>query len=278
MEEALSLAWLPKAVVYGLGQLAVGIVVVRRLSQDSDDDNLETYLTRLARVVAAVVVLALGLRLWVQTASAFGLSDASFANLHLVAIESRWGRGWRWQMIASAALLVSVVAIPHRRLRWTSFKLGAFGLALAMPLLGHAAGSWPRYLVHVAHNLAAAMWIGTLGVLTVASWRSQRGAAIGVLVRAFSPVALTSSCVAFASGTVAAYLYVGTWSALAATSYGRVLLLKLGAVALITGCGWTNWRTVRRGQSPRHGLMAIEWILALLVVGLTGLLTETEHP
>jgi hypothetical protein len=57
-----------------------------------------------------------------------------------------------------------------------------------------------------------------------------------------------------------------------------VLSLKLGAVALVGLCGFTNWRGVRRGTEPRRALMTAEWIAALLVVAITGLLTEMEHP
>ena len=62
------------------------------------------------------------------------------------------------------------------------------------------------------------------------------------------------------------------------TAYGRVLSLKLTAVALVGLFGWTNWRGVRRGSEPRRSVMTAEWIAALLVVAITGLLTEMEHP
>jgi putative copper export protein len=147
-----------------------------------------------------------------------------------------------------------------------------------MPLLGHAAGSAWRHGMHAAHNLAAAAWLGTLGVITIAAWQSSARSSLERLVRGFSPIALTSAGMVFASGAVAAWVYVGSWSSLWATSYGRVLIAKLTVVAVVMACGGINWREVRGGRVPKRALMTIEWLAALLVVGFTGVLTETEHP
>jgi hypothetical protein len=57
-----------------------------------------------------------------------------------------------------------------------------------------------------------------------------------------------------------------------------VLIAKLTVVAVVMACGGINWREVRGGRVPKRALMTIEWLAALLVVGFTGVLTETEHP
>lgn len=283
MDDGLSIAWLPKAAVYGLGQLAVGIGIVRRLARHAgrgsgSGADLGRYLTRLARVLPLLLLLALALRLWVQTAAAFGQSEAwILENLRVIAFESRWGRGWRLQVFA-AAIMLAAGAVRRDALRWPLFYAGSLGLVLAMPLLGHAAGSWSRHLMHVTHNLATALWLGTLGVITIASWRPWARSSVDGLVAAFSPIALASAGAAFVSGVVAAWVYVGSWPALGTTSYGRVLTLKLLGVAVIVACGWTNWRAVRVGPSARSGVMTTESLAALAVIGLTGVLTETEHP
>jgi copper transport protein len=282
VDDGLSFAWLPKAAVYALGQLAIGIGIVRRLARNtrssSRDADLGAYLARLARVLALLLLLALALRLWAQTASAFGPSDAwAFENLRLIGLESRWGHGWRLQLLAAAILFAAIARSPGP-LRWALFDAGAIALALAMPLLGHAAGSWSRHGMHVAHNLATACWLGTLGVITIASWQPRARSVVDPLVRAFSPIALTAAGVAVVSGALAAWLYVGSWSAFWTTSYGRVLALKLVGVAVIVACGWTNWRSVTHGRSARAVVITTEWLAALGVLALTGVLTETEHP
>lgn len=288
MEDGLTLAAVSKAAAYALGQLAIGVGIVRRLARPAGGNGpgpgrvpLDAWLGRLAGVVSVLLVIALSVRLWAQTASAFGPSDAwSVESLRVIALESRWGSGWRMQMMAATALLVAALAVRGRDAAWVLFDAAAVAAIVTMPLLGHAGGSVARHVLHAAHNLGAATWLGTLGVVVLTTWRSRSGLAfdIAALTRRFSPLALAASAIVAASGAVAAWLYVGSWAALWTTAYGRLLLAKLGVVSLVVLCGWTNWRAVSGGQSPRRTVMTMEWLAALLVLGLTGLLTETEHP
>ncbi|HEY6508006.1 MAG TPA: CopD family protein [Vicinamibacterales bacterium] len=286
MEDGLSDAWAPKAAVYGLGQLAIGIAVLRRLERQEPEDaasgpTLQAWLARLARIVAALLLAALALRLLAQTASAFGPHDAWVpGNLRAIALESRWGHGWRWQVLAALAMLGASLLIPSRRAGWMIFDAGAIGLAVAIPLLGHAAGSLQRYGMHALHNLGAAVWVGALGALVLTAWRPGtplRGAVPG-LVRRFSPVALSAAAVALASGAIAGLVYAGSWASLWTTPHGRLLTVKLTGVAVVIACGSMNWRCVRRGTPPPRLVLTLEWLAALVVLGLTGALTETEHP
>lgn len=277
------LAWASKAVVYALGQLAIGMALFRRLARPRDanaDAWLELQrLATQARVLSFVLIAALLVRLWAQTASAFGAPDAwSFDNLRVIAFESRWGNAWQLQMLAGAVLLGAAWALRSHRAAWILFEAGALGLALAMPLLGHAAGSPGRYVIHTAHNLGAAAWLGTLGVTVMASWRPAAVPGIALAVGRFSPIALTSAAMLTLTGVGAAWLYVGSWQALWTSGYGRVLSAKLAVVVVVVACGWTNWRRVRRAAVPRRVLMTAEWVAALIVVALTGVLSETEHP
>ena len=287
MDEGLLYARVLKAVIYALGQLAIGIAVVHQLT--GRDDRGETpgrgasrrWPGTLARGVAALILASLLLRLWVQTASAFGTADAWLLdNLRVIALESRWGQGWRLQMLAAVALCGAAYFSPGWRSARSAFSLSALALALSMPLLGHAAGSSWRYGVHAVHNLGAAMWLGTLGVVTMAAWRDREpsGGSTAALVRRFSPLALAAAAAVAASGAVAAWAYVGSWAAMWTTDYGRLLTMKLLGVMTIGACGWTNWREVRAGRQPVRAVMTFEWMMALVVLTLTGALTETEHP
>lgn len=284
MDDGFAYAWAPKAAVYGLGQLAIGIVVVRWLAHTARGDgrsspSFDAWLVRFARTVSVLLIGGLILRLLAQTASAFGVDGAWAAgNLRLIALESRWGSGWRLQVLSAVGMLTAVL-LPGRA-RWPVFGVCAVGLGLTMPALGHAAGSPARYAVHGVHNIGAAVWLGTLGVLTLAAWRSRMlpAGSIAGLVREFSPVALTMAAGVAATGVVAAWLYVGSWTALWTTPYGRVLSAKLLGVAIILACGWANWRDARTGSAPRRTIMTLEWFAAAVVLGITGVLTESEHP
>ncbi len=287
MEEGLLYAWALKAVIYVLGQLAIGIAVVHWLT--GSDDRTESlsrreprrWLGMLARVVATLILASLTAKLWVQTASAFGAADAWLPdNLRVIALESRWGHGWRLQMLAALAVFTAAWLPADWRFARIAFGLSSVGLAMSMPLLGHAAGSSVRYGVHAVHNLGAAAWLGTLGVVTMAAWRDREpsDASTPALIRRFSPLALAAAAAVASSGVVVAWTYVGSWGAMWTTDYGRLLTMKLLAVMTIGACGWTNWRTVRVGRQPRRAVMTLEWMMALVVLTLTGALTETEHP
>jgi putative copper export protein len=279
-----SLAWVAKAAVYGLGQLVVGLATLRRLGGGrrvaaSHASDLDRFCATLARLVTLLLVCALGLRLWVQTMAAFGYADAlAFENLRVIAIESRWGQNWQLQMLAALVLVLSAWTCATRPFAWRIFEASAIGLALVMPLLGHAAGSGWRHGLHVSHNLASALWLGTLGVMTIAVWYTNGRSFVAPILQRFSPIALTCGYVVLTSGLVATVLYVGSWAALWNTTYGRVLTTKLAAVGIVTLCGGINWRAVRRGETASPSVMTLEYLAALCVLALTGVLTESEHP
>jgi putative copper resistance protein D len=288
VDVGLTLAAASKAAAYTLGQLGIGVAIVRRLAgaghrdrSDADDDALAGWLGRIARAVSILLLAVLLLRLWAQTAAAFGPSEAwSVENLRVIGIESRWGGGWRRQMMAAVALLLSALIVRRRSSPWILFEAAAVAMAVTMPLLGHAGGSAGRHAIHAAHTLGAAAWLGTLGVMVLAAWRWRSVASLDQarLISRFSPIALTAATIVATSGALAAWLYLGSWAALWTTPYGRLLLAKLSVVSLVVVCGWFNWRSVKAGRPPRRGVMTLEWAAALLALGLTGVLTETEHP
>jgi putative copper export protein len=291
VEEGFGYEWLPKAIVYALGQLAIGVVVLRSLGSGAPKplrvagEPYDAWLRNYALLVSLLVLAAVVWRAWAHGASAFGPREAWLPeNLRVIALESRWGEGWRLQLYAALAMNGAVLLGRVAPLGWIAFAASAVGLAVVMPLLGHAGGSLPRHVMHLAHNLAAALWLGTLGVMTTLglwsrarsrTWHHDR---LGLLVQRFSPLALGVATVVMVSGVCAAWVYLGSLEAMWLTAYGRILASKLAAVALVLVCGWTNWRRVRANQAPRLTWMTIEWICALLVVSVTGILTETEHP
>jgi putative copper export protein len=232
-------------------------------------------------MTAALLLAALSLRLLTQTAAAFGAASAWVPdNLRVIALESRWGNGWRPQMVAAMGMLGASLFVPARRAGWAAFDAATLALTLALPLVGHAAGSLPRHALHAAHGLSAGLWLGTLGVITLAAWSAHRppGLDVAGLVRRFSPVALAGAVVALATGGAAAWTYAGPWASIATSPYGRLLAAKVTAVVAVVVCGWTNWRRARRNLPPDPTMITAEWLAAVLVLGLTGVLTETEHP
>jgi putative copper export protein len=149
---------------------------------------------------------------------------------------------------------------------------------VALPLLGHAEGYAVRVALHAVHVIGAGAWLGTLSVVVIAVRdKSVRR----VLLSRFAPVAWSSAAALAVAGVVMSWWYVGAWSNLWTTSYGETLALKSGLVGGIAACGFVNWQTLRRQPMPNarwRSIVVVEMTLALLVVMVTSVLTETGHP
>ena len=235
-----------------------------------------------AIVLPAGALLLLGtlLRAWAHTASAFGMAEAwSLENLHLIALESRWGEGWRLQALSALSVMVTGLALRIVPRGWTRWVAGAAAVAaaLAVPQTGHGAAEPYRWVLHGLHVLGAGLWAGTLLVLV--ALRTPAPQAQRSLLGAFAPLAAAGVALLAASGFVASWIYIGTWRNLWGSEYGLVLVLKLGLVAEMAASGGTNWlRLHRHADRDVSRTVLIEAVLAVAVVVVTGWLTETAHP
>ncbi|RDG38109.1 copper resistance CopC/CopD family protein [Streptomyces corynorhini] len=126
----------------------------------------------------------------------------------------------------------------------------AAGIAGTWALAEHAStGIQPGLAmpVDVLHLLAVATWLGGLTALLTALYRAPfiESAA----VRRFSRAAFISVVVVAATGIYQSWRQVGSWSGLGETSYGQLLLVKVGLVALMVGIAWFSRRwTGRLGE------------------------------
>lgn len=254
--------------------------------------SIEESIARLALGAAVAALAACVLRVWTHTVSAFGFDGAgSWDSIKLIALESCWGQNWKLQTAAALVLVAACAFTVWRRAAWPVATLGVFFFTATIPLLGHAAGDILRVTLHTVHILAAGFWLGTLGVVLVMRVPGADLDSIEprltvrrtrlLILRRFSMLALPSAGMAVAAGVGAAYLYVGAFSNLWATAYGRVLLVKVGLVGGISIAGFINWRRLRRLREVDESSAAIivlEAMLAVVVVIVTGLLTEMAHP
>jgi putative copper export protein len=231
---------------------------------------------RSSRLTTAAVIGFLGchvLRLSAHSLATFGIGDIPtfWNNIWLIALESRWGRGWRLQLgVALGLLLLSVWTLRSSGVRpLLASSLAAVALVLTLPAMGHASGDLFRTTIDVLHVLGGGMWLGTLAVFFLVKPRDE-------LLARFSPLALTGAAVAALTGLLMAWLYLGSAANVSATSYGRLLAVKAVAVAAVGACGLVNWRKVHAGQTP--WLMGIELVFGVFVVILTAFLTEMAHP
>ncbi len=228
---------------------------------------------------AMLAVFGLTIRAWAHTAEVVGLADSWTADAwQLVVIESRWGSGWRWQMVAALACLALFVPARRTSRSWWRVRAAAtFALAISLPLNGHAARQPAPSVVHSVHILAGGIWLGALAVLMRLRRVIDESRRREIFNR-FSGAAMFAVAVLVLTGVGASWLYVGSLSNLTTTEYGRLLLFKVALAAAAAACGYVNWRTLRGGAAEPGGAATIELLAALAIIVVTSVLTELEHP
>jgi copper transport protein len=225
--------------------------------------GIETLRRRLRQVVrVAAVVAGAGATLLVPVGVAYQ-QGLGLTGLVTPAAWSRWasadGLLAALVVLGSAAVAVAVgERPPSPRQRIPVLAGGGVALA-ALALVGHTRSYGPTALVvlsDVAHVVAAATWFGGLVglAITLTSLAKRETLAATTLAR-FSSVAAVLLAVVATAGVVLAWRVVGSWGGLLGTTYGLVLLAKVGVVALAVGvAGWNRFRLlpqVRRAVGYR---------------------------
>ncbi|GAA3795621.1 hypothetical protein GCM10022403_031950 [Streptomyces coacervatus] len=165
----------------------------------------------------------------------------------------------RLLLLAAAALFIAVLFGAYDKRedeekRDLTFGLAigggvvAAGLAASWAMAEHAStGLQPGIAmpVDVVHLLAVAGWLGGLCALLVALYRSDTPIEAAA-VRRFSRVAFGSVLALVATGIYQSWRQLGSWSAFTDTTYGQLLLVKIGLVALLIGIAWISRRWTAR--------------------------------
>lgn len=200
------------------------------------------------------------------------------SDVALLVRETVWGQGWMWlAMLAVVGPLAAVARAP-----WVMRAAIALALAVALGGLGHAAADDAPVVgrtLDALHVLGMAAWIGTLATVAVA--RGSLGAPHDLDAWSrFSALATIAAPLTVITGVSAAFRRVGlaTIPQIAASDYGRLLGLKSALVLVILLVGAWHRRAVRRGDVPVVLGVRVEVALAMLVLGLTALLTGTAPP
>ncbi|MFE0510806.1 copper resistance D family protein [Streptomyces sp. NPDC058964] len=122
------------------------------------------------------------------------------------------------------------------------------GLALTWAAAEHASAGIQVPLAvtsSVLHLLAMAVWLGGLTALLITLYRAAEPVPPLVVAR-FSRLAFASVTVLVVTGVYQSWRGLGSWSALADTSYGRLLIAKLGAVTLLLAAAARSRRWTAR--------------------------------
>lgn len=286
-----------------VGAVTFRLVILRRLPRFSPPGRgPDVDPARLAARIGGWAVLAVGLGAMGRFAAEVSIFRDPFeplwAEIRLLVLHTSWGRAWLAQIVATAvsAIAFELAARPGRAAEpgWVLATAGVVLLAYTPALSGHAAGVEHYVTAAISadmfHVVAGGMWVGTLAVMAGVLHLGRRAGAVIARSRlvdwiaAFSPLALGSAAAVAATGLFAAWLHLGTPSALWAEPYGRRLSLKLVAVLALLGCGAYNWRRSRArvaasGDPPRlPGTVALELGAGLALLLVTALLTVTPPP
>jgi copper transport protein len=215
--------------------------------------------------------------------------DLFYGDLSPLADSTRYGEAFKattFGFAAVAALVTLAWVFDRTVLLWPALLLGA-ALVAGSPLSGHQAtewnASWHAELADWTHLLAASLWAGGLAVVATCVWPLAPEHRRAVLVR-FSRFATVLVGVIVLAGTYLGILRLPELSDLWSTHYGRVLLLKLGLVAIAFAWGGLHGFVVRprleRGEAPRglgRSLLG-ESAVAMAVLLVAAALVNTPPP
>ena len=302
----------------GFAGLALSLGVGGALSSVAGDETVALWLlasTLLVYLSASVLIGALAVALWaipsssvayrsaldvaafagvVTTLSAVSTAVLTFMNVSQSAFEpsdafgqqlgfflTQVGLGQAWLIVTICAASATVVcfAVTNQTL---VFFVGLLSLGTLVPLAlqGHSAGSANHSVATnslLIHVVFVAVWLG--GLLTLALVQSSLDGNERLAVfRRYSTLALISFVVVAGSGTVNAWIRLGSWSALA-TPYGTVVIFKLLALCLLGLFGaWQRWHFLASQRRSYTWFIALELAVMGVAMGLAGGLARTPTP
>lgn len=232
----------------GLGYLgtllAAGAVAFAAGVAHGRPDRARSRAVARAAAVAAIAVAIVHVPVQTMAVTGSGVLDAVTSSALVDTVASSFGRSTAVRLLGLGVLILAWTRRP---------RLPVVGVAAAVALGsylldGHQRTVEPTWLLvgaDAVHLAAGAVWLGGL-VLLALTLRSRRldddplGAA--VVVARFSSLALWSVLVLAVAGVAMAVVLVGTPAALLTTTYGALLLGKVGLVLLAVAIAVHNRR------------------------------------
>jgi copper transport protein len=229
---------------------------------------------RARRILAGAWWVALGataLSIPLQATYAAGgsLADAFDPSVIGDELGARTGRAWLVRLVLLAVVAVVGPRLARRtREGRTQALLPATvvaGLALlaTITVTGHAVSGdlvGLAVVTDLVHLSAVTVWVGGLALLLGAVLWPADGVGDSraeAIATRFSDVASGAVMVIVASGVVQAWRQLGSWDALVDTSYGRLLLVKVGFFILMVAAAAASRSWVRQRAQARMASLAL---------------------
>ena len=230
-----------------------GLLFLARCWPAGGHDRIAQRFLRIAGIVCvigSVAMLATGAGLSVGRGLAGIFDSAGWRNV----LSSRPGRWWVVRSVGAAILAVGLLAGTRSTQRNRSIVglVGTVVLFVGMAKGGHGtSGRWPLVgvLLTVVHLLAASCWVGGLA-MALRSLIANKTDGVAALHR-FSPMALVSVIVVWASGSLQAWRQLRDWSGWT-SRYGLSLRNKIVVVAVLVAIGGASRVLLRRTTKTRQ--------------------------
>ena len=205
--------------------------------------------TLAARAAGAWTVLAVLQAMWV------------FADVLAMPVPQAWSpsmvAAFWWEvpqiraliLVALLAAVAAALASVSTRVVGVGVATALSGIAIVVPTVsGHASGTSAHALLlasGTAHALAASVWVAIVAALFLVAARGQPE--LTPVVSRLARVAVVAAIVLAISGIGNTVAQLNTWSELASTTYGRIVLIKAAALILAALAGYIR----SAGSSPR---------------------------
>lgn len=254
-----------------------------------------TQTQRVSCISQAVAVISGGIWLLLQSAAMSGLQleDALTADvLSTVVYETQFGQVMIVR-VGLAILVAACLASDHVTIAQRLGLAASLAFTASLAWTGHSAATigamgYLHLVADALHLIAAAAWVGGLVplILLLATANGDNAKPfVRDAVERFSTLGITSVTALMLSGLINAVILVGSVTALFATSYGQLLLLKLALFAVMLAFATINRllltpRLAQPGAGGLRGLTrnsSIELAFGLAIFAIVGLL-GTLHP
>lgn len=186
-------------------------------------------------------------------------------------------------LAASAFLLRPMLARPAGRADAIILAVLGGAALLTWPLAGHPAASPApavSVVVDAVHLGSMAVWLGGLLMLGGFLLRQADERELGAILPIWSRWAALAVSALLLAGTVQALIEVATPDALVSTTYGRLLLAKIGLFAIVIAVAAYSRQMVRRRVAaqrpvPVRRAVWVELAVTAVVLGLSATLVQT---
>lgn len=182
-------------------------------------------------------------------------------------------------------IAAALVLVLTRLRSWVLLPLAATVGATAWRGHSGTSGEWWAAPANALHVALAGVWVGALVHLVIVLWR-MRGRGLGHFLRAaanrYAQMALILVPPLLALGTVTAFAEFTGLGELTATTYGRVLLVKLALVTAALVVALIARLKALRAEPPRikrlRRLMSAEGGALIAVIVVTAVLVNVAPP